>query len=152
MLKEGVLNKVSPEKFHLLVGEIVSLFMGSKVHRNYEIRDVADIILPFINANQFRIYHDEKKRPIALLTWAKFSQEVEAEYLNGKIVLSEAEINSGEIIYFTDFIAPYGHTKLVVRDIKNNLFVNETAKAVRFISKGKRRSRVWVFKGRDYSK
>lgn len=125
--------------------------MLSRVHRLYQVRDIADIILPVINLNQFRIYRNARKEPIGLITWGLFSPEVEKEYLGGKMVLSEAELNSGELIYFTDFIAPYGHARQIARDIKHNVFPNSTGKSMRFSEQGKLK-RIFQFHGVNYKK
>lgn len=142
-----VLRSISSQKLILLIGEITSLMMLSKVHRKIQIRDIADIILPQIDLNQFRIYHNSKKEPIALVTWAYFSKKVEKEYLAGKAVLTKEELNSGDIIYLTDFIAPFGHTKQIAKDLKENIFPNQSAKFLRFTEQGKHRVKVREFKG-----
>lgn len=146
----GILSRMPQAKLNQLLGEITSLLLLSKVHRHHQVRDIADIILPAINLNQFRIYRNSKKEPIALVTWAYFSEAVEKEYLKGKSVLSEKELKSGDIIYMTDFIAPYGHTKKVIDDLKKNVFPKDEVKALRFVEQGKSRSKIWKFHGVDY--
>src|SRR5688572_27244467 len=116
--KSGLLASAPPHQLHQLIGEITLLMMLSQVHRKMQIRDIADIVLPFINLDQFRIYRNGVKRPVGFITWAYFSEEVEKEYLNGKAVLSEKELNSGKIIYMTDFIAPYGHAKRIIKELR----------------------------------
>jgi cytolysin-activating lysine-acyltransferase len=150
--KDGILGKLSIQKKNLLVGEITSLLMLSKVHRLHQVRDIADIILPAINLNQFRIYRNAKKESIALVTWAYFSKEVEKEYLKGKGVLSEKELKSGDIIYMTDFIAPFGHTKKIIKELQTKVFPNDEVNALRFIEQGKARSKLWKFHGVNYKK
>ncbi len=150
--KKGVLAKLSVQKRDLLIGEITSLLMLSKVHRKMQIRDIADIILPAVNLNQFRIYRNSKKEPIALVTWAFLSEKVEKEFLAGKGLLSESELKSGDIIYMTDFIAPYGHTKKVIDDLKKSMFPDSEVRALRFTEQGKSRSKVWKFYGINYKK
>lgn len=145
----GLLRKISGEKFNLLLGEITSLMMVSKIHRQMQIRDIADIILPAINLQQYRIYRDEKGKPVGFVTWANFSQDIESLYLKGKVVLSQAELNSGEIIYITDFIAPYGHTKRIVSDLRKNIFPDKKVKALRFTEPGKHKSNIWIMSGKN---
>lgn len=166
----GLLSRLSPRQFHLLLGEITSLLLLSKVHRKFQIRDIADIILPYINSGQFKLYRDKKAdssnppgsnpngdnanggNPTGFITWAKFSSQVEQEYMNGKIVLSEAEINSGDIIYITDFIAPYKNTQIIKNDLMNNLFAYHQFKAIRFTEPGLKRTKIWKFKGNKFGK
>lgn len=150
--KEGLLSKISGNKLNLLIGEITSLLLLSKVHRKFQIRDIADIILPAINLNQFRIYRNKSKQPIALVTWAYFDDKTEQEYLNGKTVLSEKELKSGNILYITDFIAPYGHAKKVISDLRTNIFPNSEAKSLHFLDQGKPRKKIKKFHGINHKK
>lgn len=148
----GALNKLKPAQLSTLIGEVTSLMMLSPVHRVLQVRDIADIMLPALNLAQYRIYHTPDRKPIALVTWAYFSPEVEAAYLGGKGMLSEAERKSGAILYLTDFIAPYGHAKQVVRDLRSQVFPNEVAKALRFVETGKTRPDIWQLRGANYRK
>ncbi|MBN8542833.1 MAG: toxin-activating lysine-acyltransferase [Alphaproteobacteria bacterium] len=148
---KGQLAKMTPQKLHLLIGEITSLMLVSKVHRQYQVRDIADIILPAINLGQYRIYRNKKREPIALVTWAMLSAEVEKQYIGGKMVLSEKERTSGDSLYFTDFIAPYGHMKQVKQDIETNLFPNSAGKSLRFVE-GKKEPKLLKFHGVNYRK
>lgn len=148
----GLLSRLSASQFHLLLGEITSLLMLSKVHRKFQIRDIGDIILPYINLEQFKLYRDKRGNPTGLVTWAKFSSQTEQDYINGKIVLSESEINSGELIYITDFIAPYKNTQIIKNDLINNLFAHHQFKAIRFTGQGSRRTKSWLFKGKNFEK
>lgn len=149
--QEGVLSKLSPQQLNLLVGEVTSLMMMSKVHRKMQIRDIADIILPPIDLDQFRIYRNENKEPIGFVTWGWFSDEVEKKYLSGDVVLTKEEWKSGDNLFFTDFIAPFGHTKQIFKDLTHNIFPNETAKTLRFDDHGKPRSKPIMLYGKNVS-
>lgn len=149
--REGGLKKLTPQKLHLLIGEVTSLMLVSKVHRQYQVRDIADIIMPALNLGQYRIYRNQKREPIALVTWAFLSPQTEKEYLAGKMVLSEQDRTSGELLYFPDFIAPYGHTKQVVKDLQKNVFPNVVGKSLRFVE-GKAAPKVMRFCGVNYRK
>ncbi|HVZ30170.1 MAG TPA: toxin-activating lysine-acyltransferase [Asticcacaulis sp.] len=127
----GILARLPPQKLNLLIGEITSLLMASRLHRGYQVRDIADIVLPAVNVNQFIIYRDGRRRPIAFVTWGRLSAEVEAAYLSGQAVLSESELTSGDRLYFLDFIAPYGHARKVIRELRTKVFPDERGRAIR---------------------
>ncbi|MCI4649477.1 toxin-activating lysine-acyltransferase [Phaeodactylibacter sp.] len=146
---EGVLNKLPPEKLNLLIGEVTSLLMLSKVHRKMQIRDISDIVLPPVHLNQFRIYRNSKEEPIGLVTWGWFSDEIEKKYLSGDVVLTFGEWNSGKNLFFTDFIAPFGHAKKIFKDLTHNIFPDETAKTLRFDDHGKHRKNVIHLYGKN---
>lgn len=86
---EGNLKKLTQQKMHILLGEITALLMASNLHRKYQIRDIADVVFPAINLGQYKIFRNTSRQPIALVTWGRFSPEVEKKYLKGNPVLSE---------------------------------------------------------------
>jgi hemolysin-activating ACP:hemolysin acyltransferase len=55
LYKNGILGKLPLQKRNILIGEVTSLLMLSKVHRLHQVRNIADIILPAINLNQYVI-------------------------------------------------------------------------------------------------
>lgn len=146
---DGVLSQLPPDKMYQLMGEVLSLLTVSPLHRQFTVLDVPAIILPPIHLNQFRIYKNTKGKAVGLVTWAYFSKEVEEKYLNGQMILPLEDWKSGDILYLTDFIAPYGDARKIARDLRNNIFSrDQTGKAVRFTSLGKRRKNIHVFRGR----
>ena len=62
---DGVLGKLAPPQLATLIGEVVGLMMASKVHRALQVRDIADIMLPALILNQFRIYRKSNRQPVA---------------------------------------------------------------------------------------
>lgn len=152
IFSDGTLKNLPTQKLHLLLGEVTSLLMVSKVHRKYQIRDIADVIFPTINLGQYKIFRNTRKEPIALVTWARFSAAVEKKYLKGNPVLTEKELNSGERLYFLDFIAPYGHTKQVSSHLRKHVFPNDLGTAVRFTEDMKSPVKILKFHGVNYKK
>ncbi len=150
--KRGALRQMTPPQLNRLIGEIAGLMMLSKVHRHYQVRDIADIILPAVNLNQFQIYRDTKKRPIGLVTWSRLSEEVMQRYMAGGTVLSEQDLTSGDQLFFLDFIAPYGHMKQISQHLKTNVFPNESAKALRIIDGKPPQKKLLTLYGMNYNK
>ena len=148
----GMLQQLSPQKLHLLLGEMTSLLMLSSVHRQYQIRDIPDLILPAVNLNQYMIFRDANHRPIAFVTWGKFSAEVEQAYRKGKVHLSEQELTSGSILYFMDFVAPYGHAKQVIRQLCSTRFAQDCAYSLRFYADRTKPPKWMRFYGTEYKK
>ncbi len=131
---KGILFEMTQKKRLELIGEIVSLMLCSKLHRKYFINDIGSVVFPAIHFNQFRIYKDKNKAPIAFITWAFLSDEVEKKYLTGNYHLKPEDWKSGENGWVIDFIAPFGHAKKVIDDLKNNVFVDVEGKALRMDS------------------
>lgn len=149
---DGALKKLPAQKLHLLLGEITGLLMASKVHRKYQIRDIADVIFPAINLGQYVIFRNARKEPIAFVTWGRFSAVVENKYLNGNPVLTEHELNSGDRLYFLDFAAPYGHARQVTSHLRKHMFPNDLGTSVRFTENASAPIKILKFHGVNYKK
>lgn len=151
-MPDGQLKKLPSQKFYMLIGEITALMMASKVHRQYQIRDIADVIFPAINLGQYKIFRNASRQPIGLVTWGRFSVEVEKKYLKGNPVLSEKELASGDRLYFLDFVAPYGHAKQVASHLRKHVFPNDLGTSVRFTENAKTPMKILKFHGVNYKK
>ena len=108
-----------------LIGSITHLMMSSQLHSKYEIVDIADRFVPALIHNQFR-YYEINGNPIGFFNWAWLSDEVEEKYSTGEYVLSLDEWNSGQNLWFPEFIAPFGHAKLIVKDLRQNIIPKGT--------------------------
>ena len=53
----SILKQLSKEQKFKLIGEIASLMISSDLHINYRLKDIRDIFMPAVGANQFRVYH-----------------------------------------------------------------------------------------------
>ena len=85
-VEEGVLTKLTVRDRHILIGELTSLLLNSDLHRKYLIDDIGRHFLVPIHLDQFRIYKINDD-PVAFITWAYLSQEIEDEYINGEYSL-----------------------------------------------------------------
>ncbi|MFZ8864977.1 MAG: toxin-activating lysine-acyltransferase [Rickettsiales bacterium] len=132
----GILLKLPRNKSYELLGEISSLLLSSKLHRQYRINDIGTVFLPPIHLNQFRIYKNKDVDPIALVTWAFFSKEIKEKYLTKKYLLKPEDWKSGDRLWLIDFLAPFGHMKMVGKDLKNNVFPDAHGRSVRITDTG----------------
>lgn len=149
---EHILDKLQGPELYRLIGEITTLMMYSKVHSKFMVLDIPDIILPPIHLNQFRIYRDRNKKPIGFVSWANFDDKTERKYINGYILRSLEEWNSGDRLFFTDFIAPFGHAKKIFKDLTHNIFPDRYARTLRFTDQGVHRKNLIHLYGKNYSR
>jgi cytolysin-activating lysine-acyltransferase len=147
----GIILKLPREERYRLFGEVASLLMVSEFHRKYLIHDIGSVFFPPVHLNQFRIYKNKLKDPIALITWAFLSKEVEEKYLSQEYILKPQDWKSGNRIWFIDFLAPFGHMRQVSKDIKDNIFPNDCGKSVRVDSNGKIKG-IYNWYGKNYRK
>ncbi len=65
-----------------------------------------------------------------MVTWAWLKACVEADvHKTGRSLLT-AEWTAGNRLYFNDFVAPYGATRKMLRDLMKNIFPNHQASSI----------------------
>ncbi|WP_310620050.1 toxin-activating lysine-acyltransferase [Flexibacterium corallicola] len=128
--QNGIYTRLSQQQRIKLLGEVTSLLLASKLHCEYHINDIGAVFLPPIHLNQFRIYRD-KQTPVGLITWARLTETVEQDYVNGDYILQPQDWNAGDRLWCIDFLAPFGHGKQILKDLRTNVFPNESGKAMR---------------------
>ena len=119
-----------PGERHRLIGEVTSLLICSDLHRKYLVDDIGLVFLPPIDLDQFRIYK-ANEQPIALITWAFLTEDIEKKYLTGNYTLTHDDWHSGDRAWVIDFLAPFGHAKQVAHDLKYNIFPDQSARSIR---------------------
>lgn len=102
-----------------IVGQ-VALLMGKVASRHgTTVVALSTIALYAIRHKSLKIYYDSDGRVVAFVMWALLAEDVERRILDtGQIYLHESEWNEGENLWIIDFLAPFGHAKYVVRDLK----------------------------------
>jgi cytolysin-activating lysine-acyltransferase len=74
-------------------------------------------VVASLNVGQFRYYTDPRGVPLAFCNWALLSANVLEQVLKTHRELTAAEFRSGDLPYFCELLAPFGHCAAVVRDL-----------------------------------
>lgn len=125
--------------------------LASEVHKKYLIDDIGAMFLPAIHLNQFRIYRNKDGDPIGIVTWAFLSKEIEEKYQKGERNLKLEDWNSGDNGWIIDFIAPFGHAKQIIKDLRGNIFKGKRGKALRISKDGKIKG-IWKLHAKSVKK
>lgn len=150
--ESGILPKIPKQERYNLIGQIATLMLASEVHKKYLIDDIGAMFLPAIHLNQFRIYRNKKGDPIGIITWAYLSDELQEKYQKGEKALTKLEDwKSGNNGWIIDFIAPFGHAKQIIKDLRNNIFPDKQGKALRITKDGKIKG-IWKLHGKSVKK
>ena len=100
-------------------GSSVWLWMHAAKHNNRPIFALEHMLLPAIHLGQYILVLEQSastgvRRPIGYLGWANLSAEAEARYVQNPITgLTRNDWNSGDRMWFVDFVAPFGHAAKV---------------------------------------
>jgi len=114
-----------------VIGAATLLAMRSPSHKYFFNSDLEWMILPAILHKQFMLFRNNKNNPLALIVWAKVSEEVEKTMLSGAIKLRPQDWNSGDKIYIIDVITPFNATKDFLKQLQEKQFKGEEVKILR---------------------
>lgn len=120
----------STEEKMLLLGEAAFLFLQSPPHLHYRMHQFAAHSLVPLRLNQFRIYRGPKG-PVGFVAWAWLDDARSARYADGDTALAANDWRCGPHLWFVEFLAPFGHARRMVDDLRGGLFRREVARARR---------------------
>ena len=109
------------------LGMCMRLMSQSDYHRNWDMATFDAEITAAILNSQYQIYFDEQDNPIGLATWAWISDKCRQHLIEEQGALKFNDWKSGEHLLFNDYIAPWGHAKAILKDLRTNVFPDETA-------------------------
>jgi len=95
------------------------LFNTSDDHRWYSVAEFYQYFIYPLMYNKVRIYYDNE-RPIGLFTYCFLDSQKAEDFLQDRYVIQEDDYKAddGEELWGVEMIAPYGHLRKVVGDLK----------------------------------
>lgn len=113
-----------------VLGEVVWLMAHSALHQGWPINSIMQWVIPALLHRQCRLYHRDG-RPVAYVAWAGLSKDVEENYVLNPRSLQPKDWISGQRRWLIDWIAPFGDSAAVIRDLRGGLFKEEVGRALR---------------------
>lgn len=95
-----------------VLGEIVWLMSQSAEYKQYLISDLEWLVMPPILLRQFKLFYHEGK-PVAVVLFAKVSDEAAARIDAGAPTLRLQDWTSGEVVKVVRVIAPLGRGEFI---------------------------------------
>jgi len=102
----------------------IFLFAVSEHHRGYSVAEFYQYFIYPLMYDKIRFFYDEEgedpNKPVGLFTWVFLSKEKAEAFLDDRYVIQEGDYiaEDGDEIWGLEFIAPYGHAKKMVSDLK----------------------------------
>ncbi|MBE9031286.1 toxin-activating lysine-acyltransferase [filamentous cyanobacterium LEGE 11480] len=119
-----------------MMGSLTYLMMHSPLHRMYTMNELEERFLPSLLHDQFR-YYEINGSPIGFVNWAWIDDVVEQKYMTGKYELTLDEWQGGSNLWFPEFVAPFGHARRMIQDLRKNVLPKGTpAKALKISPEG----------------
>lgn len=111
-------------------GSAVWLWMHSAAHRDAPLHTLNTLLLPAFRHRQF-VLGTEQGKPVFYLAWASLSAEAEQRYLrNPAVCMPQEDWASGDRMWVLDWVAPFGHTRVMSRLVTRRLFANRCFRAL----------------------
>lgn len=103
-------------------GASVWLWMHSTMHRDVPLHQLQTQLLPVIKSQQY-VLVSRQDNPVFFLSWAWLDEDAERRYLNRPVVNFPIEDwNSGDRMWFGDWIAPFGDTRQMYHLVRRHVF------------------------------
>ena len=122
-------DQSGPSRLELL-GEMCWLYSQSRLHQGWPMASLQQWLLPPILAGQMRIYRKNGK-PHAFVSWARMSKAVEEAYVLNTASLQPGDWRSGDRIWLVDWVAPFGGSREIARDLKHRVFPDDVGRVLR---------------------
>src|SRR2546430_14751856 len=104
-----------------LFGQVAWLMMQSPVHRHLFLADLEYRVAPPLMLQQFRLYRRDNV-PVAFVSWALLTEEVEKRVQSGAWRLQRADWRSGDRLWVVDLVTPHGGVGGVLKDLPGKVF------------------------------
>ncbi|MGK9173056.1 toxin-activating lysine-acyltransferase [Yokenella regensburgei] len=134
-----------------VLGASVWLWMHSPMHRDAPLHALPTLLLPIIKRRQYVLVARDAE-PVFFLSWAWLDEEAESRFLTRpSIEMREADWQSGDRLWFCDWIAPFGDTVAMHKLMRNDFFSGHCARAL-YHRGAERGKRVVMFHGNQISR
>lgn len=119
------------------IGAVSLLAMKSQSHKYLFLSDYEWLIMPAISTKQFVLFRGQQNEPVAFISWACVSNQVEKRMTEITSKLQPADWKSGENIYIMDIISPFGPAKALLKQLYEKQFQGKSVYVLRPKADGK---------------
>lgn len=135
--------------YHNALGTMMWLMSHADYHSQWPLWSVDTDIIPTLIHRQSKLYFDEYQNPVGFATWAWLTDEAKVQVLQSTSPLELDQWNTGEHLMFNDFVAPWGHSRHILNDLRENVFPTYRAFSLGRNSDGSIR-KVYYWKGTQF--
>jgi cytolysin-activating lysine-acyltransferase len=112
-----------------ILGAAIQLAQHSELYRQYPLGFFFSRFGTAIKSNHFRCLENERGDLLAFCAWTFISYDTLDRVLNQGHDPQPEEWCEQGTLFFKEFIAPFGHAKLLVLDVRKHIFANYAGRA-----------------------
>lgn len=134
-----------------VLGSAVWLWVQSPAHNGIPLYMLPTMLLPAIKKQQFALGVEDNKA-VFFISWARMNEASEKTYLTAKssAALQENDWDSGNRLWFIDWVAPFNHNAIAVKVIRHDLFAHSCGRSL-YHKSDKIGTKVRLFRGKQVS-
>lgn len=112
-----------------LLGTVSWLMLAAPATRHSLLSDLEWRVMPPLMLNQAKVYLREEV-PVAYVSWARLSPEVERRYRQPPHRLAPGDWRSGDAVWLVDLMAPFGGVQEIMKDLRETVLPGVTIRQV----------------------
>ena len=136
--------------FYSRLGIATLLMEQSPYHKQWPLYDAETELVPPLHLNQCKFYFDPQQNPVAFVTWSSIAKATKDKLVNHGGQMQWDDWNSGELLLFNDFVAPFGHTREILKDLRSQSWPNKIAFSLRRAKDGSVKKVNYWWHQKDY--
>ena len=106
----------------IAIGEIFFLVSHSELHMRQPVFLIERRFIHPLSIGQVRMFHGTNNVPIGCVSWAWLSDDVDRAMMDDPDALRPGDWQSGDHLWFIEFIAPFGRVREMVRFLDDEVF------------------------------
>jgi cytolysin-activating lysine-acyltransferase len=118
-------SKQNPGQMMAVTGAMVFLARHSELHAAYRVAELMDRAWPSIMRGHYCLYtENETGKPVGFCNWLLVSEKVLEAQLSLERSIEPGDWDSGDIPFFPEMIAPFGHLRKIISDLRSNALLD----------------------------
>lgn len=115
------------EHFYKQLGMASWLMSFSEYHELWPLYDIEIELVPPISLGQCLFFYDENDCPVAFVTWSTITEETKNRLVYEQGQMQWEDWDAGDLLLFNDFVAPFGHAREVLAQLRSMDWPHEIA-------------------------
>ena len=107
------------------------LWAQSPLHQTWPSWLLGSMVWPAIVNRQFLMARNSQHQPLAYVSWARFDAEREKKYLANPTGLDPEDWDSGDRLWFIDWVSPFGGARVIAKKMETEMFTTDVGHALR---------------------
>ena len=132
------------------IGIAALLLEKSPYHSQWPLYDAEIELVPPMHLDQCKFYFDPQQNPVAFVTWSNITQDTKTKLVEHGGQMAWEDWNNGPLLLFNDFVAPFGHTREILKDLRSQEWPNKIAFSLRRAQDGSVKKVNYWWHQKDY--